>query len=249
MLTDVGHQLARVVDRVDARRAVRAAERRVERIVDTSAEAYVSMNDTGDIIDWNLAAERMFGVARADALGRPLADVVVPPRLREAHRAGLRRFLSTGERRVIDRRVEITAWHSTGHEFPAELAVWATPDGTRWTFSAFLHDISERRRADEQRDRLLAEQRLLLDSAVHGIYRLDGEGRCVYANPAAARLLGWPVEALTGTASTRSSTGTRPAPTARSTWPCVPASRYAWTRGRSGAPTARPSPPSTAVRR
>jgi PAS domain S-box-containing protein len=169
-----------------------------ERVIDTSAEAFVGMDGSGAIIEWNPAAERMFGVARADAIGLALADTIVAPRYRDEHREGLDRFVATGQQRVPDERFEITGRHVDGREFPVELAIWATREGDQWIFSAFLRDITERRRIDTERERLLAEQRLLLESALHGIYRLDRDGRCVFVNPAATRLLGWTAEQLVG---------------------------------------------------
>ena len=198
VLSDVGTQLGRVVDRVDSRRALEASKRHLEQVIESSVEAFISMDDQGVITDWNAAAERMFGLPRQQAIGRSLSDTIVPPRYREAHVRGLHRFLATGERRVLDRRIEIAAWHRSGREFPVELAIWGTEENGRWTFSASLHDVSERKRADDERDRLLAEQRLLLSSSTHGIYRLDRDGRCAFANPAAAHLLGWPLEQLVG---------------------------------------------------
>jgi PAS domain S-box-containing protein len=150
------------------------------------------------ITDWNIAAERMCGVTHAAAVGRPLVDVIAPPRCLDAYRDGVRRFLADDQRRLTDQRFELTAWHSSGREFPVELVVWSTPDGDRATFAALVRDISERRRTDEERERLLAEHRLLLESATQGIYRLDPDGRCVFANPAAAGLLRWPQEQLVG---------------------------------------------------
>jgi PAS domain S-box-containing protein len=198
VMADVGTQLGRVVDRVEARRALEASKRHVEQVIETAVEAFVSMDDQGLITDWNAAAERMFGLSRGQAVGRLLGETIVPPRFREAHARGVDRFLRTGERRVLDRRIEINAWHRSGREFPVELSIWGTNENGRWTFTASLHDVSERRRADGERDRLLAEQQLLLQSATHGIYRLDRDGRCAFANPAAAHLLGWPLEQLVG---------------------------------------------------
>nr|WP_240948018.1 PAS domain S-box protein [Planosporangium mesophilum] len=199
VVADVGTQLGRVIDRLDARLELEASKRRLEQIIETSAEAFVGMDEAGLITDWNAAAERMFGIERADAIRRSLAETVVPPRYRDAHRHGVERFLATGERRVLGQRVEISAWHrGDEREFPVEMATWATRDGDRWTFSAFLHDISERRRAEGERERLLVEQKMLLDSSSQGIFRLDRNGYCTYANPAAAQLLGWRADELIG---------------------------------------------------
>ena len=167
----IGDQLGRVADRVLARREVEASARRLEQIIETSAEAFVAIDADSVITGWNAAAEQMFGLARELALGRPLAETIIPPALRDAHRAGMARFLATGEKRVLGQRIEIVAWRPDIGEFPVELAIWALPDGERWTFNAFLHDIRARRRGEEalreayERERANAERLRSLDQA------------------------------------------------------------------------------------
>src|SRR6185295_14230047 len=117
----------------------------LEQMIETSAEAFVASDADGVITGWNAAAEQMFGLPRDKALGQPLAETIVPPSLRDAHRAGLARFLEAGEPRVIGKRIEIVAWRSDIGEFPVELAIWALREGDRWSFNAFLHDIRDRR--------------------------------------------------------------------------------------------------------
>jgi PAS domain S-box-containing protein len=171
VLGTVGDQLARVADRVQARRDLEASARRLEQIIETSAEAFVAIDTEGLITGWNAAAEQMFGLPRDKALGRELADTIVPPSLRDAHRAGVTRFLATGEQRVIGKRVEIVAWRPDTGEFPVELAIWALREGDRWSFNAFLHDIRDRRRGEEalreayERERANADRLRALDQA------------------------------------------------------------------------------------
>jgi diguanylate cyclase (GGDEF)-like protein/PAS domain S-box-containing protein len=117
-------------------------------ILDTAHEAFVSMDAAGRIIDWNQAAERTFGYAREEVLGRELADTIVPERLRQAHRDGIGRFLRTGERRILDARTDLSAIHRNGDEFPIEITIWHG-DAEAPTFHAFLHDISERRLTEQ----------------------------------------------------------------------------------------------------
>jgi diguanylate cyclase (GGDEF)-like protein/PAS domain S-box-containing protein len=138
-------------------------------ILDTAHEAFVSMDAVGRILDWNQAAQRTFGYGREEVLGRELAEVVVPERFRQAHRDGLRRYLTTGERRILDERVEQSAIHRDGYEFPIEITIACTHpedaapptdaapaeaalppgDPAAPTFHAFLHDISERRLSEQ----------------------------------------------------------------------------------------------------
>jgi PAS domain S-box-containing protein len=122
-------------------------------VLDTAHEAFVSMDAGGCITYWNPEAERTFGWSREEAIGRPLADTIVPRQHREAHLRGLKRFLSTGEGPVLNKRFEITALHRDGHEFPIELTVSAREALGCQTFDAFLHDITERKQADEERQR------------------------------------------------------------------------------------------------
>jgi PAS domain S-box-containing protein len=171
VMATIGTQLGRVADRVQARRELEAGARRLEQIIETSAEAFVSMNEDGLITTWNAAAEQLFGLPRELALGQSLADTIIAPQFREAHRAGVARFLATGEKRVIGQRIEVSLWRPGGVDFPIELAVWALREGERWTFNAFVHDIRDRRRGEEalreayQNERATAARLRALDLA------------------------------------------------------------------------------------
>ncbi|WP_433209979.1 ATP-binding protein [Dactylosporangium sp. CS-047395] len=150
IMSDVGIQLGRVADRMAARQALLFGSQRLERILDSCVEAFVAMDEGGMITSWNTTAEKVFGLSREEAIGRRLADTIVPPQYREAHHLGVGRFLTTGEKRVLDNRIEITAWHANGYEFPVELAVWAVQDPMMgWTFNAFVHDITDRKRTED----------------------------------------------------------------------------------------------------
>ena len=113
-------------------------------IMDLALDAIVIIDETGAIVSFNRSAEVMFGYQREAVNGKEIADVIIPPSLREQHYAGFSRFLSTGKARIIDRRVEVTAMRSDGTEFPVELTVTAFyARGTRF-FTAFIRDISDR---------------------------------------------------------------------------------------------------------
>ncbi|MEV4132476.1 ATP-binding protein [Dactylosporangium sp. NPDC049742] len=150
IMADVGIQLGRVADRMAATQALRFGTERMERILDSCIEAFVAMDEGGMITGWNAAAEKVFGLSKEEAIGRRLADTIVPPRFREAHHLGVGRFLTTGERHVLDNRIEIAAWHANGYEFPIELAIWAVRDAMQgWSFNAFVHDITDRKRTED----------------------------------------------------------------------------------------------------
>jgi two-component system NtrC family sensor kinase len=119
------------------------------------------MAPNGQVVEWNAPAEVTFGWTRGEAVGRSLAELVIPPALREAHHRGLRRFMATGKATLLNRRVEVTAQHRSGREFPVELAIAGVRIGGALLFTAFLRDITERKQAEAQLARRVFEAELL----------------------------------------------------------------------------------------
>src|ERR1700754_2289734 len=110
----------------------------INQILDRAPNAVVSMDESGRVTYWNPRAEEMFGVSREDALGTPVAELIVPERLRAAHTAAIERFLANGTGSLIGRKPELDALRADGPEFPVELTVSAVRDGDRWNFHAFV---------------------------------------------------------------------------------------------------------------
>lgn len=123
-------------------------------LLDNAHDAFVSMDIDGDVTGWNAAAEATFGWTTDEVLGRPLAELIIPPALRDAHRRGLERFAATGEGRVVNHRVELTACHRNGHELAVEITISPMRIWGQLTFNAFLRDISDRKRAEADLRRL-----------------------------------------------------------------------------------------------
>jgi PAS domain S-box-containing protein len=138
----------------DRRRALaRLAESdaRARLIVDSAHDAFIGIDSADTIVAWNAQAELTFGWSREEALGRTLAETIIPPSFREAHKIGMRRFHQTGEAPVVNQRLELSAIHRSGHEFPVELTISSpVPSGNGFFFGAFLRDISERRARDAE---------------------------------------------------------------------------------------------------
>lgn len=130
-------------------------------VLETALDGVVVMDGVDIVRDWNLQAEAIFGWSRAEALGHPLAELLIPRRLRKAHRAGLARYLETGEGPLLRRRIEVTALRRSGEEFPIELSISpVTIDGTV-LFVGFVRDISERRRHEALLERQAREAEVL----------------------------------------------------------------------------------------
>ena len=127
-----------------------AASQSVARaILESAHDAFVSADSRGRITTFNPQAQALFGHAEDETIGRPLT-LIIPERYHEAHQRGLARLTAGGHARVLGRRLELPALHRDGHEIPVELTLSAVRTGTgEHSFHAFLHDISDRKRAED----------------------------------------------------------------------------------------------------
>jgi PAS domain S-box-containing protein len=131
-------------------RRLKESREHIQQIVETSHDAFVGMNERGAITEWNSQAEKLFGYAAGEAIGRQLHTTIIPEGHRKAHCSGLEHFLRTGEGPVLNRRLEMAAMHRDGHEFPVELSISHMRSRGRSSFNAFIHDISNRKHAEEE---------------------------------------------------------------------------------------------------
>jgi len=113
-------------------------------LLSASLDCVVAMDHRGCVTEWNPAAVRTFGYSEADALGRDMAELIVPRGLRERHREGVARYLSGGDPVVLDRRVEIVAMRRDGSEFPCELTITRIGNDNDPMFVGYIRDITER---------------------------------------------------------------------------------------------------------
>ena len=125
------------------------SEVRKAAIVDSALDCIVTIDQKGRLTEFNPAAEQTFGYRRDEVLGKHMADVIIPPSLREKHRQGFARYLATGEARVLGKRIEMTAVRADGSEFPVELAITRIPLEGPPSFTGHLRDITERKRAEQ----------------------------------------------------------------------------------------------------
>lgn len=143
--------LAQLCGSVIASQELIAAERAGQRVVlDTALDAVISVDRDARVTYVNSAFERTFGYRAEEVIGCDLADKIVPPALREAHRRGLARYLETGQASILNRRIEMSAMRADGTEFPAELAVTRTGLPGQLAFTGYVRDITDRRRAEQE---------------------------------------------------------------------------------------------------
>lgn len=162
--------------------ALNRSEERTRLIIETALDAVITIDKSGVITGWSAQAESLFGWPRTEAMGRLLTETIIPERYREAHRLGLQRYVATGDARVLNRRIELSALHRERGEFPVEIAITPVDSGNELTFSAFVRDITERRRATEA---LRESQQLLqaiVDNSPAVIYVKDLAGRYLLVN-------------------------------------------------------------------
>lgn len=142
---------AELEEQVQERTAeLEASNDRIRLILETAQEAFIAIDANGLILDWNKEAEAIFGWSHEEILGQTLAETIIPPQYREAHRRGLQHFLATGEGPVLNRRLELAGLHRDGNEFPLELTITAVRERDSHIFNAFLHDITERKKMTQQ---------------------------------------------------------------------------------------------------
>jgi hypothetical protein len=151
--------------------ALRETADRLRAVVDSTTDAIIVTDDTGKIVSWNKGAEAMFGYTESEIFGQPLY-LLMPERYRRAHRAGLARFMETGQGRVIGRTVELDGVRRDGTEFPVELslATWQRPGGR--FVSGILRDLTARKQAEQALRE--SEQKLQQAQKMEAVGRLAG---------------------------------------------------------------------------
>lgn len=150
-----------------ALRALHESETRMRAVIDAALDAIVTIDSGGRITEFNPAAERIFGYARQQVLGKDMGELIVPGFLRERHSNGARNFFSTGEKHIFDRRLELTAMRADGSEFPMELTVTALRLQGQPLVTGFMRDITEAKQAEQKLQQAyenLARQNMVLDA-------------------------------------------------------------------------------------
>src|SRR3712207_4834023 len=134
----------------------------LEAMLASSLDAVVTIDARGRVVTFNPAAERIFGYGAEEALGRDVAQLIIPNALRDRHYNALARQVETGESTILNRRVELSGVRADGSEFPVELTVTRVPVDGPPTFTAYLRDITERKRAEQE---LRASRARVVESA------------------------------------------------------------------------------------
>ncbi len=186
-----------VTERRNAERALRESEARKSAMIEAALDAILSLDAAGNILEFNAAAERMFGYSRSDVLGKSMAELLIPSSLRERHRRGMA-HLATGEAPIFGKTLEVTAMRRDGTEFPIELTVTRLPSEGPPVFTGYIHDLTDRRRAESALRESEELYRTLFERNLAGVFRSSLDGRILECNDSFARIFGYasPQEAL-----------------------------------------------------
>ncbi len=177
--------------------ALRVSEERVRSIVQSTTDAIVLVNALMKVAFWNRGAEETFGYAAEEIIAQPVT-MIIQDRHHEQLERHVQRVRLLGGPHVANKTLELAGRRKDGIEFPLELSVTSWQGKSDLFFTIIMRDISERRLAEEQLDRLHHHNQVVLNSAGEGIYGVDREGRLTFVNPAAAKMFGWEAEALIG---------------------------------------------------
>ncbi len=165
-----------------SRTLLKESEARKAAILQTALDAIVTIDHRGKLVEWNPAAERIFGLDKAAVLGREMSELIIPEPLRDAHRKGMAHHLATGEGPVLGKRIEITALRADGSIFPIELAITPISTDGPPLFTAHVRDISERKQAEEALRDSEERFRTMADSIPQLVWMARPDGHIYWYN-------------------------------------------------------------------
>jgi PAS domain S-box-containing protein len=170
------------LDAAQLQQQLRESEQRYRAVVESAFDAVITIDHRNRITEFNPAAEAMFGWTRQQAIGRDLGETIVPPALREAHRRGLERHRNSDQAPRLGTRLELSALHAAGHEFPIELTVTRVAGGATPQFTATVRNLTARRAAEAEA-RLLADQWHASESQYRSLFVDNPQPMYVYEPP------------------------------------------------------------------
>lgn len=152
-LASIAQMLSVGIERKRNEMALRASEARKSAILATCLDGIVTMDSESRILEFNPAAEEIFGYRRHEILGRSMPELIIPPDLRARHYQGLAHYRQTGEGPILARRIELRALRRDGEEFPIELTVNRITGQEPPLFTATIRDLTARKAAEEELQR------------------------------------------------------------------------------------------------
>ncbi len=178
----------------EAKQEIEKSAQRFHRILDSMNEAFITINEKSEIIDWNPHAEKIFGWKFNEAKGEKMYDLIIPNQYREAHKKGMAKFLAHGEQHVFYKILQMLALRKDGLEFPVELTIFPIKNEENYEFHSFIRDITQRKAAEIDQARLVA----IIDASDDAILSTNPEGMITTWNSGAEKLYGYKATEVIG---------------------------------------------------
>jgi diguanylate cyclase (GGDEF)-like protein/PAS domain S-box-containing protein len=160
-----------------ALKTIQKHDKKLRAVINGAFDAILTIDAAGLLVEFNPAAERIFGYKKEDVLGKPMSELIIPERYRTAHHAGHQQYVKSGVKHIFNQRIEMVAMRADGGEFPIELTLTALRDADLWLVTGFIRDISEQKKARQEIENFayydaltaLPNRRLLIDRYQHAI--------------------------------------------------------------------------------
>jgi len=181
----------------ESEEALLETEDRFRALVETSTDAIVSVNEKMQVIQWNRAASELFGFPKELMMGKEV-DILIPEKFKQKHLEGFKRFLATGDARLVGKTAEFECMRKDGTTRPIELSISADNNNGPWTFTAIIRETTERRRALEALRESEERYRNLFEDSKDGVLIWTVEGKILGVNQAALETFGSEIEDMIG---------------------------------------------------
>ncbi|HEX8152573.1 MAG TPA: EAL domain-containing protein, partial [Thermoanaerobaculia bacterium] len=178
--------------------ALRKSESRLKQLIASTLDAVITVDRMGLVIEWNPQAEAAFGIPARQALGRPLPRDVFPPRMYRIIERVLARYRSGGRTGLLRRRIESVTRRASGEQLPVEISIDPVGSGADQTFTAFIRDISERKRAQVELEHREKRFRTIVEKSWSGVALLDADLHFSFLGSSTQYILGYDEQELIG---------------------------------------------------
>jgi PAS domain S-box-containing protein len=165
-------------------------------ILESAPRAFVGIDGNGDVTQWNKAAEQLFKRAKEEAIGKSLAELIIPERFRNAHGRGLQAAAKMGK--IPARSMDVPAIKGDGSDFTAHMTMFSIEDPEDRGIYAFLEDVTELREREKSSRQYEEMYSQILDAVTDMVLAKDKQHRIVYANKAFRDFYGMNMNELRG---------------------------------------------------
>jgi PAS domain S-box-containing protein len=167
-------------------------ELRSQARIRAALDGIITIDANGVIVEWNPAAERIFGYTAAEAIGQEMAALIVPSHMRQPHRDGMAHYMATGEGPALDTRLEMPAITKNGRDITIELTITAFTAGEEQWFTGWTRDVTEQKATEAELARAMERFEAIVEHSSDVITVLGPDGDWQYTSQAGTRLTGYP---------------------------------------------------------